>query len=155
MTVTPTLTQIRQALASQISTYCVSPQLRAQAEPLGQGVGPVALVLPGSPYVKYGESLSDHFTGLGSMPFSYCVNLHVLILVTDASTDDRAQKQLDAYLDISPHAANSSVPLAIQNDPTLGGTVMACVPIQVSHYGRIPYGEVDFFGARLEVQVMT
>jgi hypothetical protein len=150
-----TLTQIRQALASQIQTYCVNPQLRAQAEPLDQGVGPVALIVPGSPYIKYGDTFADSFNDLGQMQFGVCVNLCVLILVSDSSTADREQQQLDAFLDLGTAADQISVPMAIQMDPTLGGIVMSTIPIQVGHYGRVPYGGLEYFGARLEVQVLA
>lgn len=152
---TATLTQIRKALAKQIQTYCVNPQLRAQAEPLDHGASPVALILPGSPYIKYGETFADHFNDMGVMQFGICVYLNVLILVSDASTADREQQQLDAFLDIGSQSGQISVPMAIQSDPTLGGIVMDCVPCQVGHYGRIPYGGQEFFGARLEVQVLA
>lgn len=155
MPATATVTAIRTALANQIQAYCVNPPLRAQAEPLDSGVGPVALVLPSNPFVVYGETFMDTFSDTGLVQTALTLNLQVLILISDSSTADREQQQLDAFLGIGLSSQQVSVPMAIQSDPSLGGVVMSCIPTQVTHYGRIEYGDVTYFGARINVQVYT
>jgi hypothetical protein len=81
------------------------------------------------------------------------VNLRVLIIISDAAPEEKVQRALDAYLGIGTSVTASSIPAAIQADPTLGGAVHYTVPQSADQYGRIAYAGVIYFGARVNVQV--
>jgi hypothetical protein len=131
---------IRSALATQITEVT---GLRALPEARGQISPPVALVLPGSPLIVYGATMDGAVT----------LNLRVMILLSDAAPDEKVQRALDAYLGIGHDVTASSIPGAIMADPTLDGAVHFAEPIQVANYQLIQYAGVDYFGARLDVQV--
>lgn len=117
--------------------------MRAEAQVRDQISPPVALVLPGQPFVVYGQTMMDG---------AVAVNLTVLILVSDAAPVDKVQRALDDLLGIGPGEGHS-IAGAVAADPTLGGTVEWCMPTAVTTYGRVEYGGVSFFGARLGLQV--
>lgn len=132
------LSQIRTALANQINAGTglrVLPEAKDQVSP------PVAVIIPGQPLVVYGATMDGAFT----------VNLRVLIVISDAAPDEKVQRALDAYLGIGGVAG--SVAGAIQQDPTLGGAVHFAEAVSAGNYGRILYGGIDYFGARVEVQI--
>lgn len=133
------LTAIRTALASQITTHT---GLRAQADARDSIDPPVAIVLPGQPFVTYGRTIDGTFD----------INLTILVVISDAPTVERTQRALDAYLGIGANDA-TSIPAAIMADPSLGGAVHFCEPVTVSNYGRIDYSGVTYFGARLNCQL--
>lgn len=128
------------ALANQIFSETglrVLPEAKDSISP------PVAVILPGQPYVTYGITMDGTFT----------VNLRVLIAISDAAPNETVQRALDAYLGIGAGTTTAtSIPDAIMADPTLKGTVHFAEPIAVESYGRILYNGIGFFGARLGVQ---
>lgn len=132
------LSQMRTALANRVAAGTglrVLPEARDQISP------PVAVILPGQPVITYGATMDGAFT----------VNLRVLIIISDAAPDEKVQRALDAYLGIGGVAG--SVAGAIQQDPTLGGTVHFAEAVSAGNYGRIQYAGVGYFGARVEVQL--
>ena len=93
--------------------------------------------------IQYGTTVDGAFT----------VNLVVLLLISDAAPTEKVQRALDAYLGIGAHdAVPSSIAGAIQDDPTLGGTVHFALAVSASGYGRVDYAAVTYFGARVAVQ---
>lgn len=132
------LSDIRVALGARIAAGTglrVLPEARDQISP------PVAVILPGSPVVQYGQTMDGTFI----------VNLRVLIAISDAPPNEKVQRALDAYLGIGNVAG--SIAGAIQADPTLGGVVHYAEAISAGNYGRISYNDITFFGARVEVQI--
>lgn len=104
---------------------------------------PVAVILPGNPLVpQYGTTMDGAVT----------LSLNILIIMSDAPTSERVQKNLDAYLGIGAGEA-MSIPAAIGIDPSLGGTVAYCEPMSAGSYGRIEYAGETFFGSRITCQI--
>lgn len=131
---------MRAALANQITAVT---GLRALPEARDQISPPVAVILPGQPFVTYGITLDGAFT----------VNLRVLMVLSDAPPDEKVQRALDAYLGSGAGVTVSSIANAIRQDPRLGGVVHFCEVMTVSGYNRIEYAGLPYFGARIEVQV--
>ena len=133
------MTAIRNALAAQITAHT---GLRCDGQARDQVTPPCAVVLPGSPFIQYGQTLDE------TVNFS----LIVLLIISDAAPVEMTQRALDAYLGIT-HGDGSatSVPAAILKDPTLGGTCHFCEPVSVSQYGRLDYASVGYFGSRINL----
>lgn len=134
------ISAIRSALATQITTVT---GMRALAEAKDQISPPVAVILPGQPFVVYGQTLDGAFT----------VNLRVLIAISDAPPDEKVQRALDAYLGQGAGVTASSIAAAIRQDPTLGGVVHFAEVISVGGYNRLEYAGVMYFGARIEIEI--
>lgn len=149
---TTDISAVRNALASQIQALtglaCV-PRMPDQINP------PMAAILPGSPYAKYGITLGDHIaTRLPhAIPVVTELNLSVCIFVTRASSLERAQQTVDQYLGFEPSAGVTSIPDALAQDPTLGGVVEFCEPTTVNAYGDIEIAGQTYFQGRLAVIV--
>jgi hypothetical protein len=133
------MTAIRNALAAQITEHT---GLRSDGQARDQVTPPVAVILPGSPFISYGATLDE------ALNFS----LMVLLIISDAPPVEMTQRALDAYLGLDHgDGGGQSVPAAILADPTLGGTAEFCEPVSVSNYGRIEYAGVTYFGARVNL----
>lgn len=131
---------IRDALANQITNVT---GLRSMAQARDQISPPVAVILPGSPLVRYGDTFEGALT----------VNLRVLLCISDAAPSEKVQRAIDAYLGIGSGTTVSSIPAALMADPTLAGAVQWAIPVQISSYGRIEYAGETYFGGRLDVQI--
>lgn len=143
------LTAIRNAIAVNISEIT---GLRADAQARDTVTVPCAVVLPGNPYITYGVTMDGPVMGGPVMGGAVNLNLAVLVLVSDGAPVDQVQQALDAYLGVGQHASvAASVPDAIESDPTLGGQVDFIQAQTVTQYGRIEYGGVTYFGARINV----
>jgi hypothetical protein len=115
---------------------------------------PVAVILPGIPYVKYGITLGESAIGLGvPVPVPAELNLVVCVFVSRAPSLERAQEQVDQYLGLEPSDSVMSIPLAIFSDPTLGGVAEYCEPLQVQAYGDIEIAGQTYFQGRITVAV--
>lgn len=135
------LAAIRTALAARITA---GTGLRTLPEARDQVSVPVAVILPAPSVVQYGNTMDGAFT----------VNLQVLLLLSDAAPTEKVQRALDAYLGIGvADSVPSSIAGAIQDDPSLGGTVHFALAVSASGYGRIEYAGVLYFGARIAVQI--
>jgi hypothetical protein len=135
------LVAVTNALAAQITQFT---GLRALGQARDQVTPPCAVVLPGraGPFLQYGSTMDESFT----------LNLMVLIIITDAAPVDASQRALDAYLGIDHgDGSGASIPAAVLKDPTLGGLVEWCEPVSADQYGRIDYGGITYFGARLNM----
>ena len=131
---------IRAALAARITA---GTGLRTLAEARDLISPPVAIILPGNPLVHYGETFDGALT----------INLNVLMVISDAAPNEKVQRALDAYLGIGGGTTSASIPAALMADTSLGGAVQWAIPMQVSAYNRIEYNGVEYFGARLAVQI--
>lgn len=136
------MTAVRNALAAQITGFT---GLRCDGQARDQATPPCAVVLPGNPFITYGATMDEALTA----------TLIVLLIISDAPPVEMTQRALDAYLGLD-HGADpggTSVPAAILTDTSLSGTVNWCEPVSVSNYGRVEYGGVGYFGARLNLSV--
>lgn len=154
---------VRDALAAQITANAV-PQLNCVAQPLDQITPPCALVLPSRTNVaKFGICLGEGLTDDSGLPLTPAeFNLDILIVVAHASTTERVQQMLDQWLGYQSVTADAdtgnpcvSVPFAVAQDPTLGGTVDFAECNAVVSYGPVDYNGTPYFGARISVVVST
>lgn len=141
------LVAITNALAAQITQFT---GLRAYGQARDQASPPCAVVLPGQPFLDYSVTMSP-VMGPGGGAGAVNLNLVVLLIISDAAPVEKTQRALDAYLGVGA-GETGSVPSAIMADPTLGGAVHFCEPVSADRYGRIDYGGVTYFGARIMVQ---
>jgi len=131
------LVAIRNALAASITRYT---GLRTDGQARDQVTPPCAVVLPGNPLINYADTMDGTVT----------INLMVLLIISDAAPVDATQRALDTYLGVDQNpAVGSSVPEAIEEDNTLGGTVHYIQAVNAGSYGRIEYSGVTYFGARI------
>jgi hypothetical protein len=115
---------------------------------------PMAAILPQAPYAKYGLTFGGHLATLGRpVPVVTEMNMAVCIFVSRAPSLDRAQKAVDQYLGFEPSSSVVSIPVALAEDPTLGGVVEWCEPLQVTAYGDIEIAGQTYFQGRLTVNI--
>lgn len=135
------LIAIRNALANSITTYT---GLRTDGQAHDAVNPPCAVVLPREPLINYADTMDGTVT----------INLQVILIISDAAPVDATQRALDTYLGVDQNpAVGSSVPEAIEEDNTLGGTVHYIQAVNAGSYGRIEYGGVTYFGARINVVI--
>lgn len=143
-------------MASQIAELA-SPALRAMTDPYDTINPPVAIIMPGQPYLLYGTTL-DGETGfggvLGGQPQSVPAaptdfNLDALILLAKATTQERTEQALDTWLGVQNDTNVVSVVAAIAADPTLGGTVSWCIPQSADRPGPVTWNGLEYFGTRI------
>jgi hypothetical protein len=128
------LIAIRNALGAAITRYT---GLRCDAQARDVVNPPCCVILPGNPLVDYGISMDGVVN----------INLMVLIIISDAAPVDVTQRALDSYLGVGD--PGNSVPDAIEEDNTLGGSVHFIQSVTSDRYGRIDYNGVTYFGARI------
>jgi hypothetical protein len=134
------LTTLRNNLAAQITQYT---GLRCDGQARDQVTPPCAVVIPGQPFIRYGTTMGE----------CMAINLAVLLIISDAAPVEMTQRALDAYLGVETTNPSVSVPEAVLKDPTLGGIAEWCEPVSISSYGRIEYGGVTYFGARVNLDI--
>lgn len=132
------LTAVRNALAASITNYT---GLRADGQARDAISPPVAVIIPGQPFINYADTMDGTVT----------VNLVVLLLISDAAPLEKTQRALDAYLGVDQDPAVAlSVPEAIEQDNRLGGLIHYIQAVTADSYGRVDYGGVGYFGARIK-----
>jgi hypothetical protein len=145
------VSEVRNALAAQIQAQTgltTVPRMPDQINP------PVAAILPGLPYAKYGITFGEPLLGMPTaVPVPAELNFVVAIFVSRAPSLERAQAAVDQYLGLEPSDTVTSIPLAIFSDPTLGGVVEYCEPLLVQAYGDIEIAGQTYFQGRLTVTV--
>jgi len=134
------LTAIRNNLAAAITKYT---GLRCDAQARDQVSPPCCVILPGQPLVTYGMTMDPENT--------VTIALSVLVIISDAAPVEKTQRALDAYLGVGE--PGYSVPDAIEQDFTLGGTVEYIQSVTADRYGRLDYNGVTYFGARVSVTI--
>lgn len=135
------LTIIRNALAAQITAYT---GLRTMAQPRDQVSPPVAVIIPREPLVTYGDTMDGSLT----------VNLTAVLMLSDAAPSEKTQRALDAYLGLGA-GESTSIAGAVMADPSLGGVVHSTLPVSVSSYNRVIYADVQYFGCRVNFEIIT
>lgn len=135
------LVAITNALAAQITAHT---GLRALGQARDSVNPPCAVILPGQPFLTYGKTMDG----------TVDMNLIILVILSDGPPVEKTQRALDAYIGVGANEA-SSIPNAILADPTLGGAVHFCEPVQAASYGRVEWAGVTYFGCRLDVTVGT
>jgi hypothetical protein len=127
----PTFTAIRQALATYITS---TTGLTASANRQAQVFPPMAIILPvTATFITYSADMS------GSCDLS----LRALILAAMSDSSD-GMDTIDPYLATT---GSQSLWAAVQADPTLGGVVQWCIVREVSGYGVMNHGGVDYLAA--------
>jgi len=137
------LTAVRNKLADNITLFT---GLRAEGQARDTVSPPCAVIIPGQPFINYADTMP---------PLSaVTVNLVVLLLISDAAPLEKTQRALDIYLGVdSDPAVGSSVPEAIEEDQQLGGLIHFIQAVTADNYGRVDYGGVTYFGARIKVLI--
>lgn len=130
-------------MASQITAHT---GLRALGQARDSVNPPCAVILPGQPFIRYGATAD--YSGAADM------NLIILVVISDGPPSEKSIRALSAYCGVGANEA-ASIPNAILADPSLGGTVHFCEPVQAGNFGRIEYSGVVYMGARIDVQVGT
>lgn len=147
---------VRVALASQIETITgltTAPYMPDIITP------PMAALLPGAPYARYGITFGEPTIGAAGMPMPSQVpvptdlNLNIAIFMSRAPSLQDAQESVDNFLGLEPIAGVVSIPQAILSDPTLGGLVEYCEPTQIVAYGDVEVAGQQYFHGRLAVVI--
>jgi hypothetical protein len=71
-------------------------------------------------------------------------------VLTGRVNEAAAQDQLDRFL--SPDGADS-IPLIVEQNPTLGGVVDYCVAVASDRYGTFTMGGVEYIGGQITFEV--
>jgi hypothetical protein len=141
--------QVKTALAAQIQAHTGLTTLSLMPDQINP---PIAVILPGAPYIKYGVTLGDSLIGLPhAVPVPADINLVICVFTSRAPSLERAQQSVDQYLGLEPSDTVTSIPLAIFADPTLGRIVEYCEPLQVIAYGDIEIAGQTYFQGRISV----
>lgn len=141
------LIAIRNALAAQITAHT---GLAALAQARDQITPPVAVILPREPVISYGATMD-----VRDLPGALTIGLQIVVIITDAAPVDATQRALDAYIGVGTDETVSSIPAAIDANPTMGALVDYTVCLSAGSYGRIEYAGVIYFGARIIVEIGT
>lgn len=129
---------LRDAVQTRLATIS---GLRAHDTWLDTVNAPFAIVVP--------KDQSERLTFAGT----YKHHTFEVTVGVQLGTLRTAQDALDAYWS---DTGASSIEAAILGDPTLGGLALGIVRIEGTDYGvDVVIGEVTYFGAKWEVEVMT
>lgn len=132
---TATISGIRTGLASTIGTI---KGLRTAAVIPDDPKPPIAVVL--APTISY-----DTAFGRGMDTYTFPV-----MLIVGRVSERTAQNQLDSFC--SPTGA-FSVKAAIHSNPTLGGACQSARVTEMTNYGSVTIGDVEYLSAEFTVQV--
>lgn len=129
--------QIRQGIANNLASI---PNLRTSAFVPDNPTPPIAIVVPDRvdfdlAYQRGGDTYT----------------FRVLVIAQRAS-ERSAQSTLDSFCD--PTGA-SSVKQAIESDPTLAGAASSLRVTELTDYGPLSVGEVQYLAATFTVTVIT
>ena len=134
-----TLSAIRTALAAQVANTGVTA-LATIPDSINAPVAVVAPAMPGA-FLRYGDTFDGGYTLL--------LSVRLYVSRWDAPS---AQNALDPYM--AP-TGSTSVYKAIEDDPSLGGTVDSAAVIDVRGYGKYTIADIDYIGAEWLVQIMA
>lgn len=129
-----TLRQVREAIADTLSSE-FGASWNVADRPGGQ--------LPSRSLIVAGFESSDQ-TFEGSR--TTMVDVWVIVSHKDPSFMDHLDEVLDAD-------ETTSIPAAINQDPTLGGVVDSCRVEQIGGYGEREWGGVQYLGANARLEV--
>lgn len=147
------LNVIRNALAAQVQQYA-SPYLRMLPEPQDQINPPLGVVQDARNFIDYVTTLEGATGFLGGSPVADTnFNLDILLVVSKASTLERVEQNLYAWLGFTSTASSVSVPAAVLKDATLGGAVHWCLPTTAEAPGPIEWNGIACLSARIHFQL--
>ena len=132
-------TAIRDGLATRLDT--VPTFLTVHATVPNRIVAPAAVVVPGRPVATYHDSMIGSGGSLTVFNFE-------LVCAVQSMSEAFSQAALDDLI-----SGTSSVPAAIEADPTLGGAATTCQVRQAVDYGVVAFADTEFIGARFLVEV--
>lgn len=132
----PLFSAVRTALAARLGTIS---GLRAYADRAASISPPVCLVLPpGGTFMRY-----------DTMDGAVQITLRAVLLISLA-TSAMGQDIMDPYLATT---GPQSIWAALSADPTLGGTVHYAALTEVTTYGTINVGDVDYLGCHFIIDI--
>lgn len=132
-------TAIRDGLATRLET--VPTFLTVHATVPNRIVAPSAVVVPGRPVATYHDSMIGSGGSLTVFNFE-------LVCAVQTAVEEFSQDAIDDLI-----SGTSSVPAAIEADPTLGGAATTCQVRQAVDYGVVAFADTEFIGARFLVEV--
>ena len=131
-------------MAGNLATLIAGPTgLTSFGYAPGQVVPPAVVVIPAKPAIIYGRTMN----GMGPGE----VDISLLAICAVSAADDESGQ--DALLDLISTNTSQSVLLAVQVDPTLGGTCEFAEVMQVVQYGVIDYAGQPYLGATFLVSI--
>ena len=142
------LTTIRNNLAAQLSAN-VQPEIQAYSEIPDAINVPCIIVAPARPQTKTGITLGGGTLAADGLPMSPTeFRIDLIVLCAKTSIDQQWQQTMDQWLGYQVAAGIVPIPMAIDLDPTLGGTVEWCEPLTIDPPGPIQWNGVEYFGSR-------
>jgi hypothetical protein len=135
------LNAVRQAIAGYLGTTV--PALEGHTFVRGS-VNPPAIIVTPAPGVFLDYRVTQ---GQGFGALTYTLRL---ILLASTADNETGTVTLDAMIALD---GPTSIPAALEADPTLGGQVGFAVPTVAQRYGGLTYGGVDYIGCELMVEV--
>ena len=132
----PTFTQVRVALTTRLSSIS---GLRAH-HTFRDVTPPAAIVMPvQGTFMSYGITMDGQVNWL----------LRIILLASIGDTK-AGQTTMDAMLATT---GSTSIYAAIMADPSLGGVVSFCEPVEATGYGLMNVDGVDYLACSLTVQI--
>ena len=128
-----TIQTIREGIAKNLATI---PGLRTSAFVPDNPTPPIAVVIPNR--VEFDASYQR---GMDQFTFD-------VIVIAARASERNAQRTLDGYCNST---GSTSIKAAIETDKTLGGTVMDCRVTELTGYGPLAIGEVQYLSATFTV----
>lgn len=131
------ISAVRTALAAAIAA---GTSIRTASVVPGQVSPPIAVVRPTrGQFAQYQQSMDPLAESALDLTFD-------IVVIVSAGSDRAGQAALDGYLSTDQP---TSVWAAIQNDPTLGGTVSYAYIDRGTAYGLMEYNGVEYLAATL------
>ena len=124
---------IREGIAANLATIS---GLRTSAFVPDNPTPPIAVVIPNRV-----EFDSSYQRGMDQFTFD-------VIVIAARASERNAQRTLDGYCNST---GSTSIKAAIETDKTLGGTVMDCRVTEMTGYGPVAIGEVQYLSATFTV----
>lgn len=134
---TTTLAGLRDGLRTNLATIS---GLRAYDTVPDNPSPPFAVILPSS--IRYWTAMNR---GVSEYEFT-------ILVVVGRVSERIAQDTLDSYCNPS---GSTSVPVAVESSPTLGGQAFDCRVVEMRNYQQLAIGEVTYLAAEFVVQVIA
>jgi hypothetical protein len=145
---------IRASIAAQVGANAVPP-LTASAEILDSLPSlPMFLVLPTRPVARFDVTMGAGLLDASGRPLTPTeFTFRGILPVSRGDTISNVQDTLDQWCGYQQTASTVPVAMAIDMDPTLGGTVEWCIATMITDYGPIQWSGVEYFGATFQFEV--
>lgn len=134
------------ALRSAIAGYLTSQIPGVEFHTFVRGsINPPAVIVTPAPGVFLDYRGTQDARNPGAL--TYTMRLILLASQADAETGTAV---LDAMVALT---GPTSIPEALEIDPTLAGQVGWCIPVTAQRYGALTYGQVDYLGCEVMLEV--